>query len=72
MSARLGHRDVATTQRIYIHELDPANRSDERQAKLAALYGGNAVEKTGPRKARQTHSEETANTRRLRAAGTRG
>lgn len=63
MSARLGHRDVATTQRIYIHEFDAANRSDERQAKLAALYGGNAMEKTCPRRVRQTYSAETANTR---------
>lgn len=51
VSARLGHRDVATTQRIYIHEFDAANRSDERRAKLAALYGGDAmVEPPGRRR----------------------
>ena len=33
VSARLGHADVATTQRIYVHEFDAANRSDERRAK---------------------------------------
>jgi hypothetical protein len=67
VSARLEHRDVATTQRIYIHEFDAANRSDERRAKLAALYGGNAIETTGRRRAKQTHSAEKANTRKLRA-----
>jgi integrase len=52
VSARLGHSDVATTQRIYIHEFDAANRSDERRAKLAALYG-NAMETSGRSKAKQ-------------------
>jgi len=68
VSARLGHRDVATTQRIYIHEFDAANRSDERRAKLAALYGGNAVETTDSRRATQTHSTENAKARQLWAA----
>jgi integrase len=39
VSARLGHADITTTQRIYVHAFDVANRSDERRAKLAALYG---------------------------------
>jgi integrase len=68
VSARLGHRDVATTQRIYIHEFDAANRSDERRAKLAALYGGNAMETTGRRRAKQKHSAEKARAPKLRAA----
>jgi integrase len=44
VSARLGHADITTTQGIYVHAFDAANRSDERRAKLAALYGGNATE----------------------------
>ncbi len=39
VSARLGHADITTTQRIYVHAFDAANRSDERGAKLAAIYG---------------------------------
>ena len=47
MSARLGHADIATTQRIYVHAFDAANRSDERRANLAALYSdGNSMETT--------------------------
>jgi integrase len=52
VSARLGHTDVATTQRIYIHEFDAANRSDERRAKLAALYG-NPMETTARNRAKR-------------------
>ena len=36
---RLGHADVAITQRTYIHEFDAANRSPERRAMLKAIYG---------------------------------
>lgn len=39
VSARLGHTNVATTQRIYVHEFDAARRSDERRHRLQALYG---------------------------------
>ena len=39
VSARLGHSDIATTMRIYIHAYDSARRSDERRDRLAALYG---------------------------------
>jgi integrase len=52
VAARLGHSDVATTQRIYIHEFDAANRSDERRAKLAALYG-NPMETTARNRAKR-------------------
>jgi integrase len=52
VSARLGHKDVATTQRIYIHEFDAANRSAERRAKLASLYG-NSMETTARNRAKQ-------------------
>ena len=39
ISARLGHSSVATTLRIYAHQWDEANRSDERRSRLASLYG---------------------------------
>jgi integrase len=39
VSARLGHADIATTQRIYVHAYDAARRSDDRRARLAAIYG---------------------------------
>ena len=38
VSARLGHADVGTTQRAYVHAYDAARRSDERRNRLAALY----------------------------------
>ena len=38
VSARLGHADVATTLRAYVHEYDAARRSDDRRGRLAALY----------------------------------
>lgn len=38
VSARLGHADVGTTQRAYVHAYDAARRSDDRRARLAALY----------------------------------
>lgn len=42
VSARLGHTNVATTQRTYVHEFDAARRSDERRSRLAALYSPSA------------------------------
>ena len=39
VSARLGHADVATTMRIYVHQFDAARRSDDRRSRLAGLYG---------------------------------
>ena len=38
VSARLGHADIGTTQRAYVHAYDAARRSDERRSRLAALY----------------------------------
>jgi integrase len=38
VSARLGHADVGTTQRTYVHAFDAARRSDERRERLASLY----------------------------------
>jgi integrase len=38
VSARLGHADVATTMRVYIHEFERAQRSADRRNRLARLY----------------------------------
>ena len=43
VSARLGHANVATTQRIYVHAFDAARRSTDRRDRLAALYQRGAV-----------------------------
>lgn len=39
VSARLGHADIGTTQRAYVHAYDAARRSSGRRDRLAALYG---------------------------------
>ena len=38
VSARLGHANVSTTARIYVHEYDAARRSQHRRDRLAAMY----------------------------------
>ena len=38
VSARLGHANVATTQRVYVHAYDAARRSNSRRDRLAAMY----------------------------------
>lgn len=38
VSARLGHSDIATTQRVYVHAYNAARRSSQRRDRLAALY----------------------------------
>jgi integrase len=40
VSARLGHANVSTTMRIYVHEFEKAQRRDERRNRLAQLYPG--------------------------------
>jgi integrase len=40
VSARLGHADVGTTQRTYVHAFDAARRSSDRRDRLARLYAG--------------------------------
>jgi integrase len=40
VSARLGHVDVGTTQRTYVHAFDAARRSSDRRDRLARLYAG--------------------------------
>jgi hypothetical protein len=52
--------------RIYAHAFDAANRSDERRAKLAALYGGNAMETTRRSRQKQTDGQSRANVPELR------
>jgi integrase len=39
VSARLGHANVSTTQRIYVHAYDAARRSSARRDRLAGMYG---------------------------------
>jgi integrase len=38
VSARLGHSDIGTTQRVYVHAYDAARRSSARRDRLAVLY----------------------------------
>jgi integrase len=38
VSARLGHSDVGTTQRSYVHAYDAARRTEQRRDRLAAMY----------------------------------
>lgn len=44
VSARLGHADVGTTQRTYVHAFDAARRSGDRRTRLAKLYGAADLE----------------------------
>jgi integrase len=54
LSARLGHRDPAITAAVYSHDFEAAARSDQRRARLDALYGADdgslmaATEVNGP------------------------
>jgi integrase len=38
VSARLGHANVSTTARIYVHEYDAARRSQHRRDRLSQMY----------------------------------
>jgi integrase len=40
VSARLGHANISTTQRIYVHAYEAAKRSEQRRDRLAAIYEG--------------------------------
>ena len=42
VSARLGHANVATTMRAYVHEYEASRRSDDRRNRLAVLYSTDA------------------------------
>jgi Phage integrase family len=59
VSARLGHRDTAITQRTYVHAFDAVRRRDERRARLNRLYG-NAVETTERSRRKQSKSRSKA------------
>ena len=39
VSARLGHTNVSTTARIYVHEYDAARRSQHHRDRLSEMYG---------------------------------
>jgi integrase len=39
VSARLGHANVSTTARIYVHEYDAMRRSQHRRDRLSQMYG---------------------------------
>lgn len=43
LSARLGHRDVTVTAKIYVHAYESARRSAARTNRLEAMYGANSV-----------------------------
>lgn len=43
LSAHLGHRDPAITASVYAHEFERASRSDERRARLDAMFGSSVV-----------------------------
>lgn len=66
VSARLGHADISTTQRIYVHAFDAVKRSDERRALLTSIYG-NAMETEGRNRAQQTEPSEATEAPELRA-----
>jgi integrase len=43
VSARLGHANIATTQRIYVHAYDAARRSSGRRDRLGNMYGDASI-----------------------------
>lgn len=47
VSARLGHADVATTMRVYVHDYEKVRRSDDRRSRLAELYSAGGIEPGG-------------------------
>lgn len=65
VSARLGHADIATTQRTYVHAFDVARRSDERRGRLDRLYG-NGMETTERSRQKQTEGRSRADAPDLR------
>lgn len=68
VSARLGHADISTTQRTYVHAFDAIKRSDERRALLTSIYG-NAMETEGRNRAQQNEPSEATEAPELRAVG---
>lgn len=71
VSARLGHADVATTMRVYVHEYEASRRSSDRRARLAALYAPSVdahEEAAEPSEAQHGPTAEGADVLPLRAA----
>jgi integrase len=60
VSARLGHSDVGTTQRAYVHAYDAARRSSGRRDRLALMYGGDAESHGGIVQALRPTSDRTS------------
>ncbi len=75
LSARLGHRDPAITAAVYSHEFEAAARSDQRRARLDAMYGSDdgslvaATEVNGPQKPRPGADAEVADLQMIRDRG---
>jgi integrase-like protein len=71
VSARLGHRDVTVTARIYVHAYESSKRSAARSARLEAMYGDSSpasnVRATDGSTAQQTATPEVAEVRSLAA-----
>jgi hypothetical protein len=69
VSARLGHRDVTVTARIYVHAYESAKRSAARSSRLEAMYGGacNSGLTTDGSEAQETTVPPTAEVRSLPA-----
>lgn len=72
VSRRLGHANVATTQRIYVHQFDAARRSPERRDRLAALYdmeaSMEATDGSSPQQTSLGHTAEVVNLQEVRHA----
>jgi integrase len=60
VSARLGHSDVGTTQRAYVHAYDAARRSAGRRDRLTAMYSGDEGHHDGIVQALQPASHRTS------------
>jgi integrase len=52
VSARLGHRDVTVTAKVYIHAYESSKRSAARAARLEAMYGSIQPLPGGPQEPR--------------------
>jgi integrase len=71
VSARLGHRDVTVTARIYVHAYESAKRSAARSDRLEVMYGGGSpasnVRATDGSSGQQTATPDGAEVRSLAA-----
>ena len=72
VSARLGHRDVTITARVYVHAYESANRSAARSSRLETMYGDssapcNTVRATDGSSQQQAATSDGAEVRSLAA-----